>query len=59
LCNEYGQPLKEITEPALSMLAQRTWSGNIREFRNVIERLIILGGKTISEDDILNFVGEK
>ena len=59
LCNEYGQPLKEITEPALSMLAQRNWSGNIREFRNVIERLIILGGKTISEDDILNFVGEK
>jgi DNA-binding NtrC family response regulator len=59
LCNEYGQPLKEITEPALSMLAQRNWSGNIREFRNVIERLIILGGKIISEDDILNFVGEK
>src|SRR5512133_445173 len=41
LCNEYGQPLKEITESALDMLARRTWSGNIREFRNVIERLII------------------
>lgn len=59
LCNEYGQPLKEITEPAIGMLANRSWSGNIREFRNVIERLIILGGKTISEEDILNFVGEK
>lgn len=58
LCNEYGQPLKEITESALVMLAGRTWSGNIREFRNVIERLIILGGKTITDEDILNFVGE-
>jgi two-component system, NtrC family, nitrogen regulation response regulator NtrX len=58
LCNEYGQPLKEITDSALEMLARRTWSGNIREFRNVIERLIILGGKTITDDDILNFVGE-
>lgn len=58
LCSEYGQPLKEITEPALDLLARRTWSGNIREFRNVIERLIILGGKTITEEDITSFVGE-
>jgi two-component system, NtrC family, nitrogen regulation response regulator NtrX len=58
LCNENGQPLKEITESALVMLARRTWSGNIREFRNVIERLIILGGKTITDEDTLIFVGE-
>jgi DNA-binding NtrC family response regulator len=57
LCNEYGQPLREITPEALSILAQRLWSGNIREFRNVIERLIILGGKTITEEDVANFVG--
>ncbi len=57
LCNEYGQPMKEITPEALEMLANRSWSGNIREFRNVIERLIILGGKTITEEDIANFVG--
>jgi DNA-binding NtrC family response regulator len=57
LCSEYGQPLKEITPEALEMLASRSWSGNIREFRNVIERLIILGGKTITEEDITNFVG--
>ncbi len=57
LCNEYGQPLKEITSEALEMLANRSWSGNIREFRNVIERLIILGGKTITEEDIASFVG--
>ncbi len=57
LCNEYGQPLREITPEALDILAQRSWSGNIREFRNVIERLIILGGKTITEDDVATFVG--
>lgn len=57
LCGEYGQQLKEITPEALEMLSQRTWSGNIREFRNVIERLIILGGKTITEEDITSFVG--
>jgi two-component system nitrogen regulation response regulator NtrX len=57
LCNEYGQPLREITSEALEILAQRSWTGNIREFRNVIERLIILGGKTITEEDVSNFVG--
>ena len=57
LCSEYGQPVKEITAEALETLSQRSWSGNIREFRNVIERLIILGGKIITEEDILNFVG--
>jgi DNA-binding NtrC family response regulator len=57
LCREYGQPVKEITPEALEMLASRSWSGNIREFRNVVERLIILGGKTITEEDIASFVG--
>lgn len=58
LCGEYGQPPKEITPDALELLANRNWSGNIREFHNVIERLIILGGKTISASDIISFVGE-
>lgn len=57
LCAEYGQPMKEITPEALELLAAKSWSGNIREFRNVIERLIILGGKTIMEEDIVSFVG--
>lgn len=57
LCGEYGQPPKEITPEALEMLANRLWSGNIREFHNVIERLIILGGKVITEEDITSFVG--
>ena len=58
LCGEYGQPLKEISPEAIGMLAARKWSGNIREFRNVIERLIILGGKTITTEDVVTFVGE-
>ena len=58
LCAEYGQPPKEITPKALEMLSNRLWSGNIREFHNVIERLIILGGKVITEEDIANFVGD-
>jgi len=57
LCSEYGQPAKEITPEALELLAGKSWSGNIREFRNVIERLIILGGKIITEEDIASFVG--
>jgi DNA-binding NtrC family response regulator len=57
LCAEYGQPMKVITPEALELLASKSWSGNIREFRNVIERLIILGGKTITEEDIVSFVG--
>ena len=58
LCGEYGQPVKEITPEAIEMLEARKWSGNIREFRNVIERLIILGGNTISAEDVVSFVGE-
>ena len=58
LCGEYGQPLKDISPEAIGMLAARKWSGNIREFRNVIERLIILGGKTITTEDVVTFVGE-
>ena len=58
LCGEYGQPLKEISPEAIGMLAACKWSGNIREFRNVIERLIILGGKTITTEDVVTFVGE-
>ncbi len=56
LCAEYGQPPKEITPGALEMLANLSWSGNIREFHNVIERLIILGGRIITDEDIANFV---
>jgi DNA-binding NtrC family response regulator len=52
ICAEYGQQPKVITEDAIKELQNRSWTGNIREFRNVIERLIILCNKTIDLDDI-------
>ncbi len=53
---EYGQPVKEIDTVAMDALQQYDWTGNIRELRNVVERLIILSGKTISNDDVTNYV---
>lgn len=55
VCAEMGVAPKVITEDALKALQKRNWPGNIREFRNVIERLIILGGKEISEEDVRKF----
>ena len=55
ICNEYGMPEKTITNEAIQKLQQLSWTGNIREFRNVIERLIILGNKTISDTDVETF----
>ncbi len=55
ICSEYGMPEKEITEKAIKELQKLNWTGNIREFRNVIERLIILCDKVINEDDVVKF----
>jgi len=52
ICSEYGMPLKILTPDAIEKLQQLIWTGNIREFRNVIERLIILGNKTITGTDV-------
>lgn len=52
ICQEYGMPLKNISEDALGELKKINWTGNIREFRNVIERLIILCDKEISKNDV-------
>ena len=52
ICSEYGQPPKEIESEAIEELKNRSWTGNIREFRNVIERLIILCEKTITLQDV-------
>jgi two-component system nitrogen regulation response regulator NtrX len=49
ICDEYGQPKKEITSAALKALQELKWSGNIREFRNVMERLVILSPKSIDD----------
>ncbi len=53
---DYGQPVKEIDKDAMNALKQYDWTGNIRELRNVVERLIILSGKSIKKEDVDNFV---
>ncbi|GAB2812710.1 sigma-54-dependent transcriptional regulator [Ferruginibacter profundus] len=53
---EYGQPKKAIDQKAMDALQQHNWTGNIRELRNVVERLIILSAKTISLEDVQNYV---
>lgn len=55
ICDEYGMPKKSITDGAIAELQKINWTGNIREFRNVIERLIILCDQEINEDDVLKF----
>jgi len=55
ICGEYGMPEKMITDKALKELQKINWTGNIREFRNVIERLIILCDKNITDADVLQF----
>ena len=52
ICSEYGQPKKIISKDAIEELQKITWTGNIREFRNVLERLIILCDKEITGKDV-------
>jgi len=54
-CNEYGKPLKKIHPDAIVQLQQFNWTGNIREFRNVIERLIIFCDQEITAQDVLTY----
>jgi two-component system nitrogen regulation response regulator NtrX len=56
IADEYGQPKKGIEKNAQDMLINYNWTGNIRELRNVVERLIILSGKTITAEDVSNYV---
>ncbi len=55
ICEEMGIVKKTFTTEALNLMKERNWPGNIREFRNVIERLIILGGKEITAADMKQF----
>jgi len=62
ICAEYGTPLKTITPDAIKALQGINWTGNIREFRNVLERLIILCDKQITAKDVSAFaqpIGKK
>jgi len=55
---EQGVPLKTFTKDAVELLKAYDWTGNIRELRNVVERLIILGGNEVSEDDVKLFASK-
>jgi len=56
ICNEYGIGRKGIDEEAIRALQEYNWTGNIRELRNVVERLIILSSKSISREDVASYV---
>ena len=56
ICAESGKPVREFTPGAVKMLQERPWPGNIRELRNVVERLLILGGSPVSEQDVKDYV---
>lgn len=55
ICNEQGWKVKTFREDAIEALQQREWRGNIRELRNVVERLIILSGETITAEEVTAF----
>jgi two-component system nitrogen regulation response regulator NtrX len=59
IADESGNPKKEITKEGIKELQKINWTGNIREFRNVIERLVILGEKTITEKDVIAYAKGK
>ena len=56
ICEDYGIPKKVITPKALEELKTMRWDGNIRELRNVMERLVILSDLKITEDEVKSFV---
>ena len=59
ICNDYGLALKSIDDAAISLLQEYDWTGNIRELRNVVERLVILSGKSITTEDVKTYVMPK
>lgn len=56
VCMESGMPKKDFSPEAIQMLVDKSWTGNIRELRNVVERLLILGGSVISAQDVKDYV---
>ena len=58
IASEQGTAIKHFSEAAMQLLTAYDWTGNIRELRNVVERLIILGGNEISENDVQLFASK-
>ncbi len=56
ICTESGMPKKQFSPEAVRMLQDKSWTGNIRELRNVVERLMILGGNPVSPQDVKDYV---
>lgn len=56
ICTDYGIAKKTIDEEAIRLLKEYDWTGNIRELRNVVERLVILSAKAITGEDVKNYV---
>lgn len=56
ICAETGMQRRQVEPEAMKMLVDKSWTGNIRELRNVVERLLILSGPTISPADIKAYV---
>ena len=58
IASEQGIASKLFSKSAIKLLQEYDWTGNIRELRNVVERLIILGGNEISETDVKLFASK-
>ncbi|MCG2430827.1 sigma-54-dependent transcriptional regulator [Aequorivita xiaoshiensis] len=58
ISTDHGTAKKKFSKKAIELLQDFDWTGNIRELRNVVERLIILGGKEISEEDVKLFASK-
>ena len=56
ICAETGMPPREIEADAMQLLIDKSWTGNIRELRNVVERLLILSGERITASDVKAYV---
>lgn len=58
ICEDYGIPVKTISADAIKHLQKINWTGNIRELRNVIERLVILSDSKITEKEVVQFASK-
>ena len=56
ICSETGMQPREVDKDAIDLLVEKTWTGNIRELRNVVERLLILSGSRITASDVKSYV---
>lgn len=56
ICQETGMQPRKVEPEAMKLLIDKTWTGNIRELRNVVERLLILSGASVTADDVKTYV---